>query len=122
MSGMKGTRTANEIAVAVALDLDGEESIKRVVEEYGKDGLIVVQLAPGADSAELYAETVVHSDPSWAGLLSGVAPGLPVYHIMETEIKALIDNAVYQEHLGLMRIALDNLLFSFLPFSDHVIS
>ncbi len=32
---------------------------------------------------------------------------LPVYHIMEPEIKAQIDPAVYKEHLELMEIALD---------------
>ncbi len=63
--------------------------------------------APDADSAELYAETVVHGDPSWAGPLAGVALELPVYHIMEPEIQAQIDPAVYQEHLSLMEIALD---------------
>jgi len=69
--------------------------------------VIVILGAPDADSAELYAETVVHGDPSYAGPLAGVALGLPVYHIMEPEIKAQIDPAVYQEHLGLMDIALE---------------
>ncbi|MBA7692799.1 Glycine/sarcosine/betaine reductase complex component A [subsurface metagenome] len=63
--------------------------------------------APDADSAELYAETVIHGDPSWAGPLAGVALGLPVYHIMEPEIKAQIAPEVYKEHLELMEIALD---------------
>jgi len=63
--------------------------------------------APDADSTELYAETVVHGDPSWVGPLAGVALNLPVYHIMEPEIKAQIDPEVYQEHLALMEIALD---------------
>jgi betaine reductase len=77
------------------------------VEQYGKDNLVVILGAPDADSAELYAETVVHGDPSWAGPLAGVALGLPVYHIIEPEIKAQIDPKVYQEHLALMEIALD---------------
>ena len=68
---------------------------------------MVVLGAPDADSAELYAETVVHGDPSYAGPLAGVALGLPVYHILEPEIKAQIDPAVYKEHLELMEIALD---------------
>ena len=68
---------------------------------------MVILGAPDADSAELYAETVVHGDPSWAGPLAGTALGLPVYHILEPEIKAQIDPAVRQEHLGLMEIALD---------------
>ena len=32
---------------------------------------------------------------------------LPVYHIMEPEIKAQIDPEIYKEHLALMEIALD---------------
>lgn len=68
---------------------------------------MVILGAPDADSAELYAETVMHGDPSWAGPLAGVALDLPVYHIMEPEIKEQIDPAVYKEHLELMEIALD---------------
>jgi glycine reductase len=78
-----------------------------VVDQYGKDELIVILGAPDADSAELYAETLVHGDPSWTGPLAGVALGLPVYHIMEPKIKAQIDPGVYREHLELMEIALD---------------
>ena len=68
---------------------------------------MVILGAPDADSAELYAETVVNGDPSWAGPLAGVAMDLPVYHIMEPEIKAQIAPEVYKEHLELMEIALD---------------
>lgn len=68
---------------------------------------MVILGAPDADSAELYAETVVNGDPSWAGPLAGVAMNLPVYHIMEPEIKAQIAPEVYKEHLELMEIALD---------------
>ena len=92
---------------AGALDLEGQEGIRKIVEQYGKDSLIVMLGAPDADSAELYAETVTHGDPSWAGPLAGVALELPVFHIMEPEIKAQIDPAVYKEHLELMEIALD---------------
>jgi len=68
---------------------------------------MVILGAPDADSAELYAETMVHGDPSWAGPLAGVALDLPVYHIMEPEIKNQIDPAMYKEHLELMEIALE---------------
>jgi glycine/sarcosine/betaine reductase complex component A len=78
-----------------------------MVEQHGKNDLIVVLGTPDADSAELYAETVMHGDPTWAGPLAGVALGLPVYHIIEPEIKAQIDPACYDEHLKLMEIALD---------------
>jgi glycine reductase len=82
-------------------------NIKNAVDGQGKDNIIVMLGAPDADSAELYAETVTNGDPSWAGPLAGVAMNLPVFHIMEPEIKAQIDPKVYQEHLGLMEIALE---------------
>ena len=69
--------------------------------------MIVILGAPDADSAELYAETVTNGDPTWAGPLAGIALGLPVYHIIEPEIKAQIDPACFEEHLKLMEIALD---------------
>ena len=45
--------------------------------------------SPDANSAELYAETVTHGDPSWAGPLAGVPLGLPVYHVVEPWLKTL---------------------------------
>ncbi len=78
-----------------------------VVNKYGKDNLVVILGSPDADSSELYAETLVNGDPSWVGPLAGVALKLPVFHIMEPEIKAQIDPSLYKEHLELMEIALD---------------
>jgi glycine reductase len=81
--------------------------VKKIVDQYGRDNVVAILGAPDADSAELYAETLVHGDPSWLGPLAGVALNLPVYHIMEPELKALIDPAVYREQLQLFEIALD---------------
>jgi glycine reductase len=68
---------------------------------------VVILGSPSADSSELYAETLVNGDPSWLGPLAGIALELPVYHILEPEIKSQIDPAVYKEHLELLEIALD---------------
>jgi len=81
--------------------------VKKIADQYGKDGIIVVLGSPDADSSELYAETLINGDPSWLGPLAGVSLGLPVYHIMEPEIKSQIEPAVYKEHLELLEIALD---------------
>ena len=81
--------------------------VKQIVDEYGRDNVVAVLGAPDADSAELYAETLVNGDPSWLGPLAGVALNLPVYHIMEPELKALIDPAIYKEQLEFFEIALD---------------
>ena len=69
--------------------------------------MVVILGAPDADSVELYAETVVNGDPTWAGPLAGISLKLPVFHILEPEIKGQIDAKVYKEHLQLMEIALD---------------
>ena len=92
---------------AGAFDLEGQEAVKSIVDKYGKDNLVVILGAPDADSAELYAETLVYGDPSWVGPLAGVALSLPVFHIIEPEIKTQIEPSVYKEHLELMEIALD---------------
>ncbi len=81
--------------------------VKKIVDEHDKDNIIVILGSPDADSSELYAETLVNGDPSWLGPLAGVSLDLPVYHIMEPEIKSQIDPAVYKEHLELLEIALD---------------
>ncbi len=81
--------------------------VKTITEKLGKENIVVILGAPDADSAELYAETLVNGDPSWLGPLAGVALGLPVYHIMEPEIKSQVDPVVYKEHLELMEIAMD---------------
>ncbi len=81
--------------------------VKKVADEYGKDNVVAILGAPDADSAELYAETLVHGDPSWLGPLAGVALNLPVYHIMEPEITSQVDPALYKQHLAIFEIALD---------------
>ena len=78
-----------------------------MVDKYGKENIVVILGAPSADSAELYAETLVNGDPSWLGPLAGVALKLPVYHILEREVMSQIDPALVKEHLSMLEIALD---------------
>jgi len=59
------------------------------------------------DGASIFAETVTNGDPSFAGPLAGVALGLPVYHIIEPEIKQEIDPQVYEEQVGIVEMVLD---------------
>jgi glycine/sarcosine/betaine reductase complex component A len=92
---------------AGAFDPEGQNMVKKITEKLGKENIVVILGAPDADSSELYAETLVNGDPSWLGPLAGVSLGLPVYHIMEPEIKSQVDPAVYKEHLELMEIAMD---------------
>ncbi len=63
---------------------------------------------PTADSSRLYALTVAEGDPTWAGPLAGAALGLPVFHVIESEIKSQIDDRVYQAEVGIAEMALDD--------------
>ena len=81
--------------------------MKELFEKNGNENLVVILGAPNADSVELYGETVVNGDPTWAGPLAGVAMKLPVFHILEPELKAQIDPELYNKHLAIMEMALD---------------
>jgi glycine reductase len=84
------------------MDLSTQETIKRLVDQHGAEALLVVLGAPDAESAGIAAETVVLGDPSWAGPLAGVQLGLPVYHVMEDELRAAVPAEVWEEQVGLM--------------------
>lgn len=89
------------------MDLSSQETIKRLSDEHGAENLVVVLGAPDAESAGIAAETVVEGDPSWAGPLAGAQLGLPVYHILEDELRAAVPEDVYDEQVGLMTDVLD---------------
>ena len=84
------------------MDLSTQETIKRLVDEHGAAALLVLLGAPDAESAGIAAETVVLGDPSWAGPLAGVQLGLPVYHVLEDELRAAVPEEVWEEQVGLM--------------------
>jgi hypothetical protein len=78
-----------------------------VVDKHGKDDMVVVLGSPSAESAEVYARTVTEGDPSWVGPLAGISLGLPVFHILESEMKDQIDAKVYKEQVSIMESVLE---------------
>ena len=62
---------------------------------------------PTAESSKLYAITVTEGDPTWAGPLAGEALGLPVYHIIEPEVKAQVDSDTYQSEVGIAEMVME---------------
>jgi glycine/sarcosine/betaine reductase complex component A len=73
----------------------------------GRDNLIVVLGSSDIEGALISAETVTTGDPSYTGPLAGVSLGLPVYHILEPEIKEAVPADVYQENVGIWELTLD---------------
>ena len=90
------------------MDLDEQERIKQVVEANGgPDGLVAILGSPDAESAEMFAETISLGDPTYAGALAGVSLGLPVYHVTEPEVRAIVDPGVYAAQIEMMELVLD---------------
>lgn len=89
------------------MDLENQNRVKNITEEYGAENVVVLFGAAEAESAGLAAETVTAGDPTYAGCLAGVALGLATYHAVEPQFKELVDPAVYDEQIGMMEMVLD---------------
>lgn len=89
------------------MDLENQKRVKEYSEQYGPENLVVLLGAAEGEAAGLAAETVTAGDPTYAGPLAGVSLGLKVYHICEPEVKAEIDEDVYDEQVGMMEMVLD---------------
>jgi glycine/sarcosine/betaine reductase complex component A len=89
------------------MDLEDQAEVQRMVETMDKTKTIVMLGQPDPNSSALFAETVTRGDPTWAGPLAGVSLGLPVYHILEPEVKSQMDPDLYNEHVGLMEMTAD---------------
>lgn len=89
------------------MDLENQKRVKEYAEQYGPENVVVLLGASEGEAAGLAAETVTAGDPTYAGPLAGVSLGLKVYHICEPEMKAEIDEAVYDEQISMMEMVLD---------------
>lgn len=89
------------------MDLENQKRIKELTEKYGKENIVVLLGASESESSGLMAETVTTGDPTFAGSLAGVQLGLEVYHVVEPEFKAEIDETIYEEQIGMMEMVLD---------------
>ena len=81
--------------------------IQRVVEGNERNRMVVLLGTPTAGSTLMVALTLTQGDPSYAGPLAGVPLGLPVYHILEDQVKAAIPAGVYEREVGPLEFVLD---------------
>ena len=89
------------------MDLEEQGSIQRVVEGNERERMLVLLGTPTAGSTLMVALTLTQGDPSYAWPLAGVPLGLPVYHILEGEVKQAIPADVYDREIGPMEFVLD---------------
>ena len=89
------------------MDLEGQGRIKQVVEQAGTDDVIAILGANSPTAVEMTALTLKSGDPSYAGPLTGVALGIPAYHVLESEIADQFDRSLYERELALSALAMD---------------
>jgi len=91
------------------MDVDNQAQIKKIAEGDSDaiNNLIVVLGASDLEGALISAETVTTGDPGFAGPLAGVSLRLPVYHILEPEIKKAIPADAYEEEVGIWALTVD---------------
>ena len=89
------------------MDLENQKRVKEFAEKYGPENVVVILGAAEGEASGLAAETVTAGDPTFAGPLTGVQVGLTVYHICEAEIKAEVDESVYDDQVSMMEMVLD---------------
>ena len=93
------------------MDAENQAQVKKIAEgaenEGSSDNVIVVLGASDIEGALISAETVTVGDPSFTGPLAGVSLGLPVYHILEQEIREAIPEDIYEENVGIWTLTVD---------------
>ncbi len=87
------------------MGLEYQGKIKDLAEKFGAENLIVMLGFLDVRLNEIYAETLMNGDVSYAGPLAGIALRIPVYNILEPEIKKQIPKKVYKEHALPIEIA-----------------
>ncbi len=89
------------------MNFENQGIIKRLADQYGPENLAVVLGNGEASGVEVFAETVTAGDPSYAGPLAGVSLKIPVYHVLEEEVMAVVPEAIREEKLQLSSLVID---------------
>jgi glycine reductase len=89
------------------MNFENQGVIKRLADQYGPENLAVVLGNGEANGVEVFAETVTRGDPTYAGPLAGVPLKIPVYHILEEQVMAVIPDKLREERLQLSLLVID---------------
>ena len=90
-----------------ALDRKNQRRVRAAAEQWGAENLVAIIGCADTSGSKVYAETLTTGDPYESGPLAGMALHLPVYHVLEDDIKADIAPELWNEHIGMMERILD---------------
>lgn len=83
-----------------------QEDIKKLVDEFGAENLVVVLGLNEPRNLRIMASTFRHGDPSYAGVLGGVALGLDSYHIFE--LKDQVPSDVWESEMAFHELEVED--------------
>jgi len=89
------------------MNFENQGVIKRLADQYGPENLAVVLGNSEANGVEVFAETVTQGDPSYAGPLAGVSLKIPVYHVLEEDVMAVVPETMREDKLQLSALVID---------------
>jgi glycine/sarcosine/betaine reductase complex component A len=89
------------------MNFENQGVIKRLADQYGPENLALVLGNGEASGVEVFAETVTEGDPSYAGPLAGVALKIPVYHVLEEDVMAVVPEVIREAKLQLSSLVID---------------
>jgi hypothetical protein len=89
------------------MNFENQGVIKRLADQYGPENLTVVLGNGEANGVEVFAETVMQGDPSYAGPLAGIGLKIPVYHVLENEVINEVPKKLREEKLQLSSLVID---------------
>jgi glycine reductase len=89
------------------MNFENQGIIKRLADQYGSENLAVVLGNGESGGVEMFTETVTEGDPTYAGPLAGVSLGIPVYHVLEEEVMAVVPEKLRNEQLQLSSLVID---------------
>lgn len=75
-------------------------------EKYGAEAIVVVIGGSEVEASVITAKTITAGDETGFGPLAGISLGIPVYHILEKEIKKQCDEEVFEEQCGILELVL----------------
>jgi len=84
-----------------------QEKIISINQRTETEKIIIVIGIADAEFSKNFAENIRMGNPIEDGPLRGIAIKVPVYHILEKEIKIECDPTIYEEYCGIMELILD---------------
>jgi betaine reductase len=89
------------------MNFENQGVIKRLADQYGPENLAVILGNSETSGVEVFAETVTQGGPSYAGPLAGVSLKIPVYHVLEEDVMAVVPEAMREDKLQLSALVID---------------